>query len=283
MVRWHQPCRFNRRNIDAVRNRRSRVSASGGDCEDEAVIARLQVLLRGDADRVAESVSRAGFESIAQFSLIILMGAGVYGATLGLWRGPLQAFYTAIKFPLVIFLTCLGNGAINGMLAQILGSGLSFRQTAVAILMSFAIAAIILAGFAPLTLFVWFNAPSLESKSAILGHSVMLLTHVFVIALAGVIANRRLLGLLRKMSGSDKVARAVLFSWLAGNLFLGAQIAWTLRPFIGSPRLVIEFLRSDPLRGNFYEAVWRYAICCSESNSPKPKTNEHTTNSQSVI
>ncbi len=128
------------------------------------MIARLQVLLRGDADRVAESVSRAGFESIAQFSLIILMGAGVYGATLGLWRGPLQAFYTAIKFPLVIFLTCLGNGAINGMLAQILGSGLSFRQTAVAILMSFAIAAIILAGFAPLTLFVWFNAPPLESK-----------------------------------------------------------------------------------------------------------------------
>ena len=141
--------------------------------------------------------------------------------------------------------------------AKGLGSGLSFRQTAVAILMSFAIAAIILAGFAPLTLFVWFNAPPLESKGAILGHSVMLLTHVFVIALAGVIANRRLLGLLRKMSGSDKVARAVLFSWLAGNLFLGAQIAWNLRPFIGSPRLAIEFLRSDPLRGNFYEAVWR--------------------------
>ena len=218
---------------------------------------RLKVLLRCDADRVAESVSRAGFESVAQFSLIILIGAGLYGATLGLWRGTLQAFYTAIKFPLVILLTCVGNGAINGMLAQILGSGLSFRQTAVAILMSFAIAAIILAGFAPLTLFVWFNAPPLESKGAILGHSIMLLTHVFVIALAGVIANRRLLGLLRKMSGSDKVARAVLFSWLAGNLFLGAQIAWTLRPFIGSPRLVIEFLRSDPLRGNFYEAVWR--------------------------
>ena len=162
------------------------------------MIGRLKVLLRCDADRVAESVSRASFESVAQFSLIILIGAGLYGATLGLWRGTLQAFYTAIKFPLVILLTCVGNGAINGMLAQILGSGLSFRQTAVAILMSFAIAAIILAGFAPLTLFVWFNAPPLESKGAILGHSVMLLTHVFVIALAGVIANRRLLGLLRR-------------------------------------------------------------------------------------
>ena len=66
------------------------------------MIGRLKVLLRGDAG----SVSRAGFESVAQFSLIILIGAGLYGATLGLWRGPLQAFYTAIKFPLVIFLTC---------------------------------------------------------------------------------------------------------------------------------------------------------------------------------
>src|SRR5947208_3058728 len=105
MVRWHQRCRFNRRNIDAAQNRRRRVLASGGDCEDEAVIGRLKVLLRGDVDSVAESVSvsRAGFESVAQFSLIILIGAGLYGATLGLWRGPLQAFYTAIKFPLMIF------------------------------------------------------------------------------------------------------------------------------------------------------------------------------------
>jgi hypothetical protein len=219
--------------------------------------SRLNVLLRGDGDRLSDLLGKPTAFAIAGYAAMILIGSGIYGATLGLWRGPLQAFYTAIKFPLVIFLTCLGNGAINGMLAQILGSGLSFRQTAVAILMSFAIAAIILAGFAPLTLFVWFNAPPLESKGAILGHSVMLLTHVLVIALAGVIANSRLLGLLRKISGSEKVARAVLFSWLVGNLFLGAQIAWNLRPFIGSPRLAIEFLRNDPLRGNFYEAVWR--------------------------
>src|ERR1700756_3156299 len=130
MVPCHQRCRSDRWNVDAARNRRRRIPASRGDCEDAAVIGRLKVLLRGDADRVVESVSRAGFESTAQFSLIILIGAGLYGATLGLWRGPLQAYYTAIKFPLVIFLTCLGNGAINGMLAQILEPGLSFRQTA---------------------------------------------------------------------------------------------------------------------------------------------------------
>jgi hypothetical protein len=146
---------------------------------------------------------------------------------------------------------------LNGMLAQILGSGLSFKQTSLAILMSFAIAALILGGFAPITLFIWYNAPPLASRSAVLGHSVMLLTHVFAIAFAGIMANRRLLELLRKISGRDATARAVLFSWLAGNLFLGAQLAWNLRPFIGSPTLAVQFLRDDPLRGNFYEAVWR--------------------------
>jgi len=85
----------------------------------------------------------------------------------------------------------------------------------------------------------------------------MLLAHVGAIAFAGVVANRRLLDLLKKNSGREATARAVLFSWLAGNLFLGAQLAWNLRPFIGSPTLAVQFLRNDPLRGNFYEAVCR--------------------------
>jgi hypothetical protein len=168
-----------------------------------------------------------------------------------------QAFYTAIKFPLLIFLTCAANAVVNGMLAQLLGSGLTFKQTSAAILMSFAIAAVILAGFSPITLFIWWSAPPLGSRNEILGHSTMLLSHVCAIAFAGVMANQRLLGLLRKISGSTATARRVLFAWLAGNLFLGAQLAWNLRPFIGSPKLTVQFLRDDPLRGNFYEAVWR--------------------------
>src|SRR5205085_7827251 len=37
--------------------------------------------------------------------------------------------FSAIKFPLLIFVTCGANGLLNGMLAQVLGSGLSFKQT----------------------------------------------------------------------------------------------------------------------------------------------------------
>ncbi|HKS31556.1 MAG TPA: hypothetical protein VJR28_04035 [Chthoniobacterales bacterium] len=219
------------------------------------MIKHLKTLLRGEVD--ARCLEEPNIRWLIGYCIAIVLGSSVYGATIGLWRAPLQSVFTAIKFPLLIFLTCIGNSAVNGMLAQTLGSGLSFRQAAFAILMSFAVASLILGGFSPITLFVLYSAPPLGSEHAIIGHSVMLLTHVFVIAFAGVIANRRLLGLLRKVSGYERTARAVLFSWLAGNLFLGAQLAWNLRPFIGSPQLAVQFLRDDPLRGNFYQAVWR--------------------------
>jgi len=218
---------------------------------------QIKSLLRGDAEQLANWLTTPDIGAFVRYLAIILIGSGTYGFTLGIWRAPLQSFYTAIKFPLLIFLTCAGNAVVNGMLAQILGSGLSFKQTSLAILMSFAIAAVILGGFSPITLFIWYNAPPFSSRSAVMGHSIMLLTHVFAIAFAGIMANRRLFDLLRRMSGSVSTARAVLLSWLAGNLFLGAQLAWNLRPFIGSPTLAVQFLRDDPLRGNFYEAVWR--------------------------
>src|SRR6516164_7953999 len=74
----------------------------------------------------------------------ILAGAGVYGAVIGSWRDPLQALYTAIKLPLAILLTTLGNGLLNGMLAPLLGLNITFRQSLVVVLMSFAVAAIVL-------------------------------------------------------------------------------------------------------------------------------------------
>ncbi len=221
------------------------------------MLEELKILLRADSAQIADRLSRPSLRRLLFYASVILTGSGVYGLTLGIWRAPLQSLYTAIKFPLLIFLTCAGNAVVNGMLAQLLGSRLSFRQTSLAILMSFAMAATILAGLSPITLFIWYNAPALGSKTAIAGHSIMLLAHVLAIAFAGVIANRRLLNVLRHISGREMTARAVLFSWLAGNLFLGAQLAWNLRPFIGSPGLGVQFLRDDPLRGNFYEAVWR--------------------------
>ena len=218
---------------------------------------RLKILLRGDAREISEWLEEPGARGAAISALLVLLGSGLYGFTVGLWRAPLQSVYTAIKFPLLIFLTCAGNALLNGMLAQLLGSGLSFRKTSLAILMSFALTGLILGALSPVSLFVLYNTPPLASDATVVGHSVTLLTHVFFIAGAGIIANRRLYRLLERVSGNRTTARRVLLGWLGGNFLLGSQLAWVLRPFIGSPGLAVEFLRADPLRGNFYEAVGR--------------------------
>lgn len=222
-------------------------------------MARLKALMRSDPDEMISWLTDAGIREALLCALVILLGSGVYGSTVGLWRAPLQSLYTAIKFPLLIFLTCAGNALLNGIVAQLLGSGLSFRQTSLAILMSFALTAAILGTLSPVSLFVLCNTPPLSSSPTLVGHSLTLLIHVFFIACAGVIANQRLFRLLTKASGHRRTARTVLLSWLGGNFLLGSQLAWILRPFIGSPGLAGEFLRADPLRGNFYEAVGRAA------------------------
>ncbi|MGH8092727.1 MAG: hypothetical protein ACREIF_04575 [Chthoniobacterales bacterium] len=218
---------------------------------------RLKSLLRGDPNEISAWLVEPGIAWPAVCALLTLVGSGLYGFTVGLWRAPLQACCTALKFPLLIFLTCAGNALLNGILAQLLGSGLSFRQTSVAILMSFALTSMILGALSPISLFVLWNTPPLDSRAILLGHSLTLLTHVLFIAGAGVIANHGLFRLLEKMSASRAIARRVLLGWLGGNFLLGSQLAWVLRPFVGSPHLPVQFLRPDPLRGNFYEAVGR--------------------------
>jgi len=133
-----------------------------------------------------------------------------------------------------------------------------FRQSFSAIVMSFTITAAILGAFSPLIAFMVWNAPDMASKNfSGSTYNFILLAHVSVIALAGVTGNVRLFQLLARLGGSHAVALRVQFAWLAGNLFLGSQLSWILRPFIGSPSLPVEFFRKTAFHGNFFEAIFR--------------------------
>lgn len=222
----------------------------------KTVWQRLGALCRGDAERIAPWLEERDARWWWVCALTIVLGYGLYGGVVGLWRAPLQAIFTAIKMPLLIFVTCGATALLNGLLAQVLGSSLGFRQTSFLILMSFTSAALVLAALSPVALFIQLNAPPLDSASRGTGHSITLLTDVLFIAYAGIVANRRLLRVLVYFCPTNAVATRIFWSWLAGNLFLGAQLSWVLRPFIGSPNIAVEFLRHDPLRGNFYEAVF---------------------------
>lgn len=189
--------------------------------------------------------------------VLIICGGAVYGASLGIWRAPLQAVFVAIKFPLLLLFTALGTALINGMLAQLLHAPIRFRQSLLAVLMSFALLAVLLASFTPLIGFLLWHLPPMATQKQAEAHRIFLLANVVVIAFSGTLANLQLYYLLKQISG--KSAARILGVWLAMNLFLGAQLSWNFRPFFGSPELPVSFVRDDPFNGSFYEAVFLLA------------------------
>ena len=219
--------------------------------------AELSTLLRAESQTVAAWTTDWNARRVASHLAVIVLGAGCFGAAMGWWRAPEQGLFVAIKFPLILLLTALGNALLNAMLAPLLGLNISVRQSMLAILMSIAIAAAIMGAFSPLLGFLVWNAPPMtpDVKSTAT-YGLIKLANVAVIAFAGIAGNVRLFQLLRQLAPSRNIARRVFIAWLAGNLFLGSQLSWIARPFIGSPQLPVVFIRENALKGNFYENIW---------------------------
>ena len=222
----------------------------------------LGVLLRGEAELLQSWSAQWDTQRVISYIVVIVAGAGLYGAAMGWWRSPLQALYTGIKLPLIILLTATGNAMLNAMLAPLLGLNIPFRQSFMAMLMSFTISAAVLGSFAPIVAFLIWNTPPMSPHAWMSSgtYNFILLVFVVVIAFGGNVGNLRLLQLLQRLGQSNSVATRVLFAWLAGNLFVGTQLSWILRPFVGSPGLPVQFLREDALKGNFYESIFHSFI-----------------------
>jgi hypothetical protein len=230
------------------------------------MLRELPALLRGAPDDLRQWIKDPSTKNIRLCLLTITLGCGLYGLTLGLWRAPMMGLYVAFKMPALIFITLACNGLLNGMLGLLLGSGLGFRQSLVAQLVSFTIAALVLGALAPVTFFMAFNAPSPDTDNAITAHANFLVAHTILIAMAGIIANLHLAKLLIAVTPDTRTAVATLAAWLAGNAFVGAQLSWILRPFFGTPSIDVAFLRAKPFDGTFYETVWRAIQRISDGN-----------------
>ncbi|MDB4544353.1 hypothetical protein N9Z83_00245 [Akkermansiaceae bacterium] len=217
----------------------------------------LSGLLRGAPDELQKWLDNPTSSRVRLTVLIIILGFGSYGLTVGLWRAPEMGAYVAFKMPALIFITLACNGLLNGLLGLLLGSGLGFKQSLLAQLMSFAIAAMILGALAPVTFFMALNAPSADSAGAMAAHANFLVTHTALIAFAGVMANVHLARMLIATTPNARIAGMTMAAWIGGNAFMGAQFSWILRPFFGTPTIEVSLLRANPMQGTFYETVWR--------------------------
>lgn len=223
---------------------------------DHPLFSQARKLLQDGQGTAVSWIEKKPSGAIPGTLAILLIGVGTYGASIGLWQGWEQACYVAIKLPLSILVTLLANGLLNGILAALLGVRLSFRETSLALLTSFAVFGLIVGSLSPITLGMALESPAPDSPDGPDTHGRLLLTHTLLIAFAGIISTGRLYQVLRHYADTDRAAVHSLIGLLAGNLFAGAQIGYLLRPIFGQPGLEIEFLRPDAFSGNFYESVW---------------------------
>ena len=172
----------------------------------------------------------------------------IYGGLIGAFHSPLQVVASAIKLPalyLITLLVCLPTLYILNVLfgsKQSVGQHFAFLLTAVSVI------AILLCGFAPVTLFFLITVDD---------YNFFILLNVAIFTITGILGVSFLYQVMRPVAEDDtaqgiKVRTNILRFWLGLYGFVGSQLGWTLRPFFGSPG---EFELFRPREGNFFSAV----------------------------
>lgn len=194
--------------------------------------------------------------------VFVAVACGLYGAVLAGWRSPRLCLYVAVKLPMLFLGTISVVAVFNWMTASILGSGLSFKSTVFTVFASMTIGCWILISLVPVSLFFLMSGVSYAGTHDELryAHNSILMTHILVLALAGVGGNAALLKGLRSVVRPRCPAVGLFLVWLSAFAFVGCQMSWILRPFIGSPFYPVAFMRADCLARNFYEFVFAEVI-----------------------
>ncbi|RIK41804.1 MAG: actin-binding WH2 domain-containing protein [Chloroflexi bacterium] len=169
----------------------------------------------------------------------------LYGAVIGSSLSPLQALSSAIKLPALFLITSLICLPTLYFFNALFGSKQSLRQILALILIPITVSAVLIFSFAPITLFFLLTTNH---------YQFFKLLNVAFFAIAGVIGMWFLAQGMHAVSGSDgegaHLRQWTTACWIVVYAFVGSQMAWTLRPFIGYPGAEFEIVRQ--LGGNFY-------------------------------
>lgn len=220
-------------------------------------LSHIGALCRGEEGLLSRWITGEEGGSFFYCLVLIVAGCSAYGFTIGMRNGWEMALYVAIKLPAIIIITVTLNGLLNGMLSLLFGSGIGFLESQKFLLIGFALMSAILGSLSPISFFATINLPLPGTPGSHAIHGANLLLHTCLIAYGGIQAHARLLAYVKKFALTSSAGTRTFFGWLAGNLFVGAQVSWTLRPYFLTPGFQIEFLRPDLFDGNFYESVYR--------------------------
>ncbi|HSK79274.1 MAG TPA: hypothetical protein VLQ45_22670 [Thermoanaerobaculia bacterium] len=189
-----------------------------------------------------------------RLSLGMILCAAVYGAVLGFWHGPRLAAYAAVKLPLVLLLTAALTVGFGWIASALLGLPLRFGQVTVLTFLALATGSALLVSLAPIAWLFTVCAPP-PSDEAQTAHNLLYLLHTVFVGGCGVAGTAMLWRAMRGLPAPPRTIRTVYGVWIAAFALVGGEVAWALRPFIGSVYMPVVFLRPDALDGNVYEFI----------------------------
>jgi len=188
-------------------------------------------------------------------SMVMAAGAAVYGLVLGMWHGTVLTLYVAVKLPLVLLLTSALTMLLSYVVAVLLGLGLRFGQVANLTSLALASASLLLASLAPVAWLFTVSLPE-PSTAARLAHNLLYLLHTGLVGACGLVGCAVLWRGLQRMRPGAANLRAVFAAWVLAFALVGGEVAWALRPFVGSVYYPVAFVRRDALHGNVYEFIF---------------------------
>jgi hypothetical protein len=164
---------------------------------------------------------------------------------------PLQVLFSAVKVPLLILVTTALAMPSFFVLNSLLGLRGDFPAAARAVAETQAAVAVVLASLAPYTA-LWYASTAAYDEA--------MLFNLLMFGVASLSAQWVLRRRYAELIARDPRHGVMLRAWLGVYAFVGIQMAWVLRPFIGQPGRPVTFFREDTW-GNAYvivfETAWR--------------------------
>jgi len=205
-----------------------------------------------DRDNYLEKVAAKEYPKNIMLGQILLMCICTffYGLIMGSYNSFQQALVSGIKIWGLFFMTLIICFPSFYIVQLLLGSKVGIKQLAVILLSGFVLTSVVIVAFAPIVLFFQMSGDN---------YHFLQLLHVFIFVFSGFFGMRLVLEALKqafeKTGVYPKIGLTAFRIWVLIFAFVGIQLSWNLRPFLGSKDMPFELFREES-QGNFYTTVF---------------------------
>lgn len=202
---------------------------------------------------------------MAQLTLIFCF-TFFYGVIMGSYNGLAQAISSGMKLWLLFIITLVICFPSFYIVQLILGSKIKINQLLIILLAGFLMVSVTMLAFAPIVLFFQLSGDN---------YHFLQLLHVFIFAFSGVFGMKVVLdsltGIHEEKGIYPKIGLSVFKIWVFIFAFVGMQLSWNMRPFLGSKDMEFQLFRTET-KGNFYGPV--FSAIGNLLNTNKPEENQ---------